>query len=367
MVRDLSKSLRDLNLHYLALLQSEQRVAADALAGSWAFLYGMAVAMLLPGLAIGILIARRFARPVTDLAKQANEAIEESIRPELDLLHPVDTLRSSVKALQDRISALKTELEQGRDRMAQSERLAVVGRVAASLTHEITRPLATVKFLLETGSQSQDVAPADYQRALRDVERIETLLEEFLDFAGAHKPRFALVDVNAIVSDALQFIAGECEQRKMAVEREMGDCPHILGDETMLREAVVNIMLNALEAMSSGGTLSITTRLTLAGGPPPSDAEGVEVFFSDEGPGFSERDLERIFEPFYSTKPKGTGMGMTIVKRAVDLHGGSLRLLNREEGGAIVITFLPLPTPEQQQVLERLEAQLTPRRLPSIA
>jgi signal transduction histidine kinase len=251
--------------------------------------------------------------------------------------------------------------------MAQSERLAVVGRVAASLTHEITRPLATVKFLLETGSQSQDVASADYQRALRDVERIETLLEEFLDFAGAHKPRFALVDVNAIVSDALQFIAGECEQRKMAVEREMGDCPHILGDETMLREAFVNIMLNALEAMSSGGTLSITTRLTLAGGPPPSDAEGVEVFFSDEGPGFSERDLERIFEPFYSTKPKGTGMGMTIVKRAVDLHGGSLRLLNREEGGAIVITFLPLPTPEQQQVLERLEAQLTPRRLPSIA
>jgi signal transduction histidine kinase len=173
------------------------------------------------------------------------------------------------------------------------------------------------------------------------------------------------VDVNAIVNDAFQFIAGECEQRKVTVERELGDSPHIMGDETMLREAFVNIMLNALEAMSSGGTLSITTRLALAGGPPPSDTEGVEIFFSDEGPGFSERDIERIFEPFYSTKPQGSGMGMTIVKRAVDLHGGRVRLLNREEGGAIVIIFLPLPTPAQQAALERLEAQLTPRRLPA--
>ena len=88
---------------------------------------------------------------------------------------------------------------------------------------------------------------------------------------------------------------------------------------------------------------------------------------TDTGPGFPAELVERAFEPFYSTKPKGTGMGLTIVKRIVDLHGGRVRLLNREGGGAIISLFLPLPSPKQHEALDRLEAELEPEEMPDSA
>jgi len=364
MTEKLAQTARDMNLQYLGELSKDQAAARRVLSWAWSLLYAMTGTTLLIGLMVAAVVARRFTKPVSDLARLANAAVEEEKQVDQETLHPVDSLRASVNALLDDLAEVRAEFEDSRERVEQSERLAVAGRVAASLPHEIEKPLASIKLLLEAGTQSPDVSRHDFQRGLRDIERIEMFLEEFLEFMGAQKPRFALVDVNSIVKDALQFTAGECEQRKVTTEVELGDFPHIMGDEAMLQETLVNVMLNALEAMPNGGALSITTRLSLAGGPPPnSDTEGVETFISDEGSGFSEEELDKTFEPFYSSKPKGTGMGLTITKRVVEQHGGRVRLLNREEGGAIVSIFLPVPTAEQQEALERLEAGLSPRNL----
>lgn len=366
MAGKLARAARDMNLQYLGELSRDQATARRVLGWAWSLLYVMTGTTLLVGLVVAAVVARRFAKPLSDLAKIATGPVEEEKQVDQEILHPVDSLRASVNALLDDLAEVRAEFEDSRGRVEQSERLAVAGRVAASLPHEIEKPLAAIKLLLEAGTQSPDVSRHDFQRGLRDIERIEQFLEEFLEFTGAQKPRFALVDVNSVVKDALQFVAGECEQRKVATEVEFGDFPHVMGDEAMLQETLVNVLLNALEAMPNGGALSITTRLSLTGGPPPhSETEGVEIFVSDEGPGFAEDELDKIFEPFYSSKPKGTGMGLTITKRVVEQHGGRVRLLNREESGAIVSIFLPVPTAEQQEALERLEAGLTPRDLPS--
>ena len=367
-LNELIREVRDLNTSYLLRMKRDQETAKESIERGWGLLYGLTFGTIILGLVVAVIVAISFARPIYRLAKQANMAVGEDRRQKRQLTHPVDGLRESLDSLVTELSEVKREFEKSQGRTRQSERLAVAGRVAVSLIHEIEKPVAAVKLLLEAGSQSPDFSRSDFQRGLRDIERIESFFEEYLEFSDAQKPRFALVNTNEVVEDALQLVAGESEQRNIKTELEFGEVPPILGDDSMLQEALVNVLLNSLEAMTNGGTLSLTTRLSLAGGPAPfNDTEGIEIFVTDTGPGFPAELVERAFEPFYSTKPKGTGMGLTIVKRIVDLHGGRVRLLNREGGGAIISLFLPLPSPKQHEALDRLEAELEPEEMPDSA
>lgn len=356
---------QDLSFHCRIQIQNLQRWSIEDATHWWKLFYVMSLGTLLLGLLLGILIARRFANPVYGLARQINESVEPQRRVELRATHPIDSLRLAVKALVEELQILRGEVNDSRERVSQSERLAVTGRVAVGLTQEIQKPLTAVDGVLRSSAQASPLSPQEVQRALRELERVEAFLAQFLDFTGAQKPRFLVLEVNNVVLKALQFLSAECQQRKVAVETEYGNFPNILGDATLLQEALVNVIFNSLEAMSNGGTISVTTRLSLAGGPPPfSDTGGVEIFIADTGPGFPPESLERVFEPFFSTKTKGTGMGLAIVKRVIEQHGGRVRVLNREGGGAIVSIFLPLPSQEQRETLEKLELALSPKPQP---
>lgn len=361
LVRDAGK----LNYYYRNQIREFEQVIVGKSTSVWAWFLGMTAATIFVALLLGVLIARHFTGPVYTLARQVNQSMEDDRKVEVKQAHPVDSLRNAVQSLLDEYDEMKEEFEASRERGEQSERLAVAGRVAIGLTHEIQEPLAALKHLIDNAGDENDGASSKLQKGLRDIERIEEFLEEFLDFAGAQKPRFELFDLNEIVNDAIQFIAAECEQRMVVIEKELGEFPHVMADDALLQEALVNVMHNAIEAMPNGGTLSVTTRLTLAGGPPPlSDTEGVEIFIADSGPGFPEESIEKIFDAFFSTKPKGTGLGMTIVRRVIELHGGRVRALNRDGGGALISAFLPLPSQEQQEALEQLEEALAPKISP---
>ncbi|MBI2193612.1 MAG: hypothetical protein HYU36_16680 [Planctomycetes bacterium] len=364
-ITGLFKTAQELNVHCRRQIQRQQKGTSEAAEGHWRWFCLMSATTLLLGLLVGLLIARRFANPVYALARQINEAIEPQRRVDLKWSHPIDSLRASAKSLVEELQILRGEVETSREKVAQSERLAVTGRVAVGLVQEIQKPLAAAKNALRSAASQAGSPPSqDAQRMLREVERVEAFLSQFLDFTGAQKPRFILLDVNGVMRKALELLSAECHQRKVAIESEWGTFANVLGDPALLQEALVNVILNALEAMPNGGRLSITTRLSLAGPPPLSDTQGVEVFLADTGPGFPPESLDRVFEPFYTTKAKGTGMGLAIVKRILEQHGGRVRVLNREGGGAIVSLFLPLPSTEQRESLEKLEQALVPKPLP---
>jgi signal transduction histidine kinase len=288
------------------------------------------------------------------------------------LLSPIRTLTEGVKAVgagdlsrqvavrsRDEIGVLAREfnamaasLARQRSELLRAERLAAVGRIASQITHEIRNPLNAISLnaeLLaeELGPGGAGEAPALLKAIGREIDRLNAVVEDYLRFARLPKPHKAREDLNEILSGLLDFIAPEMAAARVEVRRELRPgLPPVLGDEGQLRAAFLNLLRNGREAMPGGGTVTVRTRL----------AEGgeVEAEVRDTGAGIPEEVLPRIFDPFYSTKERGTGLGLAFALQVAQEHGGSLRCESQPGRGAAF--FLRLPAGGEPAVAPRREA-----------
>ncbi|MDR1946174.1 MAG: two-component sensor histidine kinase [Desulfovibrio sp.] len=252
----------------------------------------------------------------------------------------------------ERAIALRTAEEQRLlNELHQHEKLAGMGRVVAGIAHEIRNPLGIIsssaEFLLNRQGDEKSGSARILQAIYDEARRLTRTVSDFLDYARPRQPVRDSVDVVGVISQALAFLAPDIGAREIAVLRS-GDQEGALvpGDKDLLYRAFYNIMSNALQAMGSGGILSIEVRRSADAGKKVPD---VILSFRDSGPGFPQEYMDKILDPFFTTKDGGTGLGLPIVNNIISSHGGSLELFNSPEGGAaarVVLPGVPAPAPQ---------------------
>jgi signal transduction histidine kinase len=229
---------------------------------------------------------------------------------------------------------------------ARSERLATVGRLAAQITPEVRNPLSAIQLNTEMlDEEIQSIAPAagGEARALlsaiqREVDRLTEVTEAYLQFARLPRPRLEVEDLAAVIQGTTSFVEAELAASGVALAVDLAaDLPRLLLDENQIRQALLNLLRNAREAMSGGGTVTVSAH-RLPGG-------GVELVVGDSGCGMPPEQLQKVFDPFFTTKEKGTGLGLTVTSQIIGEHGGTIEAESQPGQGTRFVIRLPAPDP----------------------
>ncbi|MGZ8832589.1 MAG: two-component system sensor histidine kinase NtrB [Thermoanaerobaculia bacterium] len=243
-----------------------------------------------------------------------------------------------------------TEMKKLEAELRLRDRMAAVGELSAGIAHEIRNPLAAIAGSVQMLQKSGSITPQEQRLmtiVLRESERLNKTIAEFLRFVRPQEKRTAEFDIAASISETLDLLANSAELRKdHSILREINPPSFtILGDGDQIRQVFWNIALNAIRAMAAGGALTVRAE--------PAD-ETYRIVFSDKGRGMSEADLRRLFQPFRTNFPTGTGLGMAISYRIVQEHGGRIDVQSRVGEGTAITVTLPLtakrPVSDQAQL-----------------
>ena len=225
-------------------------------------------------------------------------------------------------------------------KMRESERMAYIGQITTSLSHEIRNPLSAVKMNLQILKKNPQIMGNDQRRidiSAKEVNRLEHILEEVLDYAKPLKIKRDWVRINPILVASLELLDMKFTQAGMEIVTALdSNLPKIQADEEKLGQAFINILLNALEASSYGSTVEIRTSFESSSG------GKVNVIIADEGHGISSQHASEIFKPFFTTKSSGTGLGLSNAHRIIEAHGGQIDIEDRRIPGAFVKIILPV-------------------------
>ena len=218
----------------------------------------------------------------------------------------------------------------------QAEKLASMGRMVASIAHEIRNPLGIIRssseFLIRR-HKTEDATTQAMLSAIYDEScRLGTTVNDFLDYARPRKPKQELVNIRDIIDKAMAFLGGEFQRQGITVHIDISPDTTVSGDADLLYRAFYNLLANAQQAMNGQGEIFIDSMLTTDG--------NLTLTCRDTGTGFSNDTLAKAMDPFFTTKDNGTGLGLPIVQAIIDSHGGSMTLSNAPQGGALItITF----------------------------
>jgi len=231
------------------------------------------------------------------------------------------------------------EIVSAQQQVVQSERLSALGELAAELAHEIKNPLVTIGGFARRLSEKYEPTSEEKSYAsiiISEVEGLERLLKDILNYSRDIKPNFSENDINGIIEELLSFYEHTFWESGIEIKKYMSDAIRPLSiDPPQIKQVITNILYNAVESMTGkGGVMSIKTE-TLSG------EEGVTISISDTGGGIPSDILENIFNPFFTTKKYGTGLGLSLSRKIVESHGGTIEINNRVGEGATFIINLP--------------------------
>lgn len=235
----------------------------------------------------------------------------------------------------DRAKSTQEDLDRARAELHRAARLSALGELVAGVAHEVRNPLAS---LLGTAEIFLDDYPPGHERHrmaelnLEEVKRLEGIVDRFLAFAKPPKPQHAAADANQIIERLSSLAESTARKKGVSLVFERPDRPNILVDADQILQMLLNLVLNAIEASPQGAAITL--------GAVCSD-DGCEWTIDDAGPGVPEEDRERIFDPFYTSRPEGSGLGLSIAIRIVEGHGGTINYMQSPQGGARFVVRLP--------------------------
>jgi signal transduction histidine kinase len=248
-------------------------------------------------------------------------------------------LMATINRLNDRTVGVISELERSRENAARSDQLAAVGQLAAGIAHELRNPLTAVKLLVQTTTErNNSMGGRELAVVQEEVGRMERMLQTFLDFARPPKLIKQPIEIRQLVEDTVEFVRPRAARHGVEIHYEQGyGRMTVYGDPQQIRQVVMNVLLNAVDAQPGGGRVRVEVDHDFEGG-----ALACSVRVSDEGPGLSDQLGDTIFEPFVSTKETGVGLGLAICRRIVRSHGGGITANNGQAGGAQFVIQFPL-------------------------
>jgi len=351
---------------------SLERVDQAALAFRWRTLAVAAVVASLLGTAFWFFVRAHVVTPVASLL----QATRRVARDQLDIEIPVtwsgevgllatsfNDMTRSLRATQEELRAVMAGLERSvedrtaalraaQDQLVRSEKLSSLGKLSASIAHEINNPLAGILTFAKLLVRTLDAGTPDdaTRRTLvknlhlveREADRCTAIVRNLLDFARERPLAVAEIDPGGVVEEALQLVGNQLAIQNVRVERNRKPVPKVEGDFGQLRQALVNVIMNAAEAMGLGGTLTIDLA-------PLEGGREVEISVTDTGPGIQADVMKRVFDPFFTTKEKGTGLGLSVVYGIVERHGGQVDLSSEVGKGTRVAIRLPVHAGEERR------------------
>jgi signal transduction histidine kinase len=224
-----------------------------------------------------------------------------------------------------------------KERLSQAEKLSAIGVMAAGISHEIRNPLGIIRSSAEL--LKKKVIQHDPTNTIPDIiveesMRLNQIITEFINYAKPPSPNLAACVIEEVIDKNLTFLASQIEEDGYIVKKKyQNSIPEIMADASMLYQSFLNILMNAMQSMPEGGRIQIEVS---------SKDNVVTIHFDDEGKGIPEDNLQKIWDPFFTTKEKGSGLGLGIVKNIIEAHNGSIQIFNREVRGARVTVELPV-------------------------
>jgi two-component system sensor histidine kinase HydH len=224
-----------------------------------------------------------------------------------------------------------------RQEIARNQRLVTVGRLAAGIAHEIRNPLSSIKGFATYFSQRYKENPEDARISgimIQEVERLNTVVTQLLEFARPVNIQKKVTSVKALVADSLKMIENRALEKNITIETRVDEDLKITMDPNRMNQVLLNLYLNAMEAMETGGTLGIEARAS-------KTENGFHIRVSDTGCGIRSEDLPHLFDLYYTTKPHGNGIGLAIVSNIMEAHNGKVTVESKEDRGSTFDIFLP--------------------------
>jgi signal transduction histidine kinase len=283
---------------------------------------------------VGNRIARTLTTPVRELA-DVTRAVADGDWSRSATVRADDEVGQLAKAFNE----MTAQLRRSREQLVQAERLATAGQMAATFAHEIGNPLSSIKMMMQLASeQTDDPKLSRYiENTLVEIDRLNDIVEGMLDFSRPALTNLRPCDLRDVVENVLELMGANFAHHAIRVSFEARATPTVRADPDALKRVFLNLLLNSMQAQPNGGEIVVTI-----------DAHQgfASVDVADTGKGFTDEAIQALFRPFFTTKTRGSGLGLATVRRIVEQHGGEVAVENRANGGAVVRVTLPLVTPE---------------------
>jgi signal transduction histidine kinase len=311
-------------------IAAELRADEDA-ARSLATLLGLGGVVVAVGVALSML---RTLHPLRVLRQQARDVAGGQYERRLAV-----NSRDEIGELSREFDAMATALQERQRRLIQSERLATIGRMASQIAHEVRNPLASIglnaELLVDEVPGKESEARRLVTAIAKEVDRLSDITESYLRFVRLPQSKKEREDLGALVASVMAFSRAELERSGVRVSLDVqADLPEVWADESQLRQALLNLVRNAMEAMPGGGALALRLAKAVTG--------EVVLTVADSGPGIPAEMVTKVFDPFFTTKEKGTGLGLALVQQIVTEHGGRIDV-HVADGTSFVVTLPPVP------------------------
>lgn len=293
---------------------------------------GMALIGILAMAAIGYWIARSITAPVEELVTMTGRVAsgDFSQRAQLGSRDEINTLADSFNLMIDRLKAFEKK-------QVETEKLATAGRMAAGLAHEIRNPLTSIRMLGQVLHNRLKDRPESRKALLsmiKEIDRLDRIIQEMIHRTRPGELQYRWGDLNESVEEVMGVAGENLSAQGISFEKDLTKpLPEIYYDHEKIKQVLWNLVNNAREAMPKGGMLSVSTRKT--------DDGCVEILVDDTGPGIPPEESEMLFQPFFTTKPEGVGLGLTMSRKIVEKHGGRLLLESRTDGGMRARVVIP--------------------------
>ncbi|MBI4811072.1 MAG: cache domain-containing protein [Ignavibacteriales bacterium] len=353
-IRDINNDI--IGILYVGILK---KPFDDILRNTLITFLGIALGGIVLIIFIAVYLAKRISIPLRKIEESAKRIAQGDYYQEVKVKAPreIEYLASSLNQMAKELDKEKKELEKWgatlevkvqerteeirkiHAQLFRSEKLASLGKLAAGVAHEINNPLTgilTNSSLLLDDLDKNDPRREDVDVIVKETIRCREIVKRLLDFARQTKPQKQLININAIIENIILLIRNQTSFRNINIQKNLiNDIPEIMADKDQIQQVFINIIINASEAMSKGGLLTIESKLS-------TNKETILISFADTGPGIPEEIKDKIFDPFVTTKEQGTGLGLSISYGIIEQHGGEISMESKRGEGTTFIIQLPV-------------------------
>jgi signal transduction histidine kinase len=246
-------------------------------------------------------------------------------------------LKTFSQQMEEKIQRTTADLRKAETQLIRSEKLAALGQLAAGIAHEIRNPLTSINILIHSLTEnlpSENSHREDLKVIEEEIHRINEIVDQFLRFARPAPPLLEKTDVRPIFEETLQLLRPQIERQKISVQKDFEPLPPVTIDKEQIKQVILNLLLNAIQAMPEGGQLELKGRV--------SGEDWIQFLIQDSGVGIPLKDLDKLFDPFFSTKDGGIGLGLSIAHRIIDQHNGKIEVESKPGKGTLFTLSLPL-------------------------
>jgi two-component system NtrC family sensor kinase len=295
-------------------------------------------------ISVGIVITYTFARrsllPLREISKAIKKIGEGDFRQKINIESEdeIGLLAKAFNEMAEKLEKVNSELKHTQSQLIQTTKMATIGQFAAGIAHEINNPLAGILNCIRSLLADPEIKGQRrgyLELALKGLLRIENTIGQILSFSGRQEFKLMLTDINQLLRESLEFVKHRLIEQKIILQLNLSESlPQILCAPHQLQQVFMNVINNALDALPTGGKLSITTAVS---------NKNIEIKFIDNGKGIKEENLDKVFDPFWTTKEvgKGVGLGLYISYTIIQQHHGNINIESKENEGTTVTITLP--------------------------